>query len=251
MNVIISEWIKVRSVRSTWVIAASAIVVTLVVGILGVSGLIADGQATVPADFDPTAAGFKGILVGQLLIATLGAQAITNEYATGQIASTLTFVPRRRTLLLSKLAVVVGVALPTAAVTAIAAFASSQAALAAAGLPVADLGDPDTVRAIVCAVLYLVLAAVLGLAFGTITRSSSGALTIIVTVALLVPALAPGVPGVIGDVVGTYWPTTAGQSSYALVGSGALAPLGGLAVMAIATVWTAMAAALVFSTHDA
>lgn len=250
MNIVISEWIKIRSVRSTWVMVASTAVVTVLVSLVGVTGLIGDG-AVAPAAFDPTAAGFKGILVGQLVIAALGSQAITAEYASGQIISTLTLVPRRRTFLLAKLAVVAMVAVPTAIVTVAAAFGASQATLAAAGWPTATLGDPDVVRALACAVVYLVLASVLGLAFGTITRSSSGALAVIVTVALLIPALAPGIPGIIGQVVGTYWPTTAGQASYTVVANGSILPLAGLAVLTVATVWTAVAATLVFLRRDA
>lgn len=250
MNIVVSEWIKVRSVRSTWVMAVSCVVVTVLVSLVGVTGLVGEGAA-VPDAFDPTAAGFKGILVGQLLIAALGSQAITAEYASGQIISTLTLVPRRRTLLLAKLAVVSMVAVPTAFVTVVAAFGASQATLAAAGWPIATLGDPDVVRALACAVVYLVLASVLGLAFGTITRSSSGALSIIVTVALLIPALTPGLPGVVGEALGTYWPTTAGQASYTVVPLGGISPVVGLVVLAISTIWTAAAASLVFLRRDA
>lgn len=128
---------------------------------------------------------------------------------------------------------------------------ASQAALAAAGLPTASLTAPDTIRAVLCAVAYLVLAAVLGLAFGTLTRSSTGALAIIVTVALLVPALAPGMPGVLGEIAGTYWPTTAGQSSYAATSTGPLTPLSGFAVMAAFTFVTALAAYVTLKSRDA
>lgn len=249
MNILVSEWIKMRSVRGTWVMAVSTVIVTILVSLVGVTGLVGEG-AVVPDDFDPTAAGFKGILVGQLLIAALGSQAITNEYASGQILSTLSLVPRRRTLLLAKLAVVVMIAVPTGAATVVGAFGASQATLAAAGWPVATLADPEVLRAVACAVVYLVLGSVLGLVFGVITRSSSGALAIIVTVALLIPALAPGIPGVVGQVAGTYWPTTAGQASYTVVSTGSLSPLGGLAVLTIATIWSAAAASLVFSRRD-
>jgi hypothetical protein len=44
---------------------------------------------------------------------------------------------------------------------------------------------------------------ILGVAFGTITRSSSGALAGVVTAALLVPAFAPRAPGVIDDLAET------------------------------------------------
>lgn len=251
MNLLAAESMKVRSVRSTWVIAAATVVVTMLVSLLGISGLMSDWQADLPADFDPVGNSFKGILVGQILIATLGAQSITSEYATGQIITSLTITPRRAALLASKLAIVVLAALATAVVAVIASFAASQAALAAAGLPTAPLADPDTVRAMLCAAGYLVLCAVLGFAFGLITRSASGALGIIVTVALLVPALAPGLPGIVGEFAGTYWPTTAGQASYTTAPGGLLPPVAGLAVMAVFTLWTTLAAHLVLKTRDA
>jgi ABC-2 type transport system permease protein len=250
MNLFASEWIKARSVHSTWILAASAVVVTVMVSLLGVSGLVADWQATLPSDFDPTGISFKGILVGQILLATIGSQAITSEYSSGQIITSLAIAPRRGVLLASKLGVSALVG-SVAAVAAVAgSFGATQAALTAAALPVAALDDPDTVRAIVCAIVYLVLTAVLGLGFGIITRSSSGALAIIVTIALLVPALAPGMPGVIGEFAGTYWPTTAGQASYAVATTSGMPPLVGLGIMAIFTLWTTLSALLVLRTRD-
>lgn len=251
MNLLASEWIKTRSVHSTWIIAMATVVVTVMVSLLGISGLMADWQAELPADFDPTGNSFKGILVGQILIATLGAQAITSEYATGQIITSLTIVPKRGSLLATKLAIAALVALATAVVTVGFSFGASQVALAAAGLPTASLADPGAIRATLCAVAYLVITAILGLAFGTITRSSSGALAIIVTVALLVPALAPGMPGILGDIAGTYWPTTAGQTSYTITGAGPFPPLMGLAIMAVFTLWMGLAAHLTLKKRDA
>ncbi len=251
MNLLSSEWIKTRSVRSTWIIAIATVVVTVMVSLLGISGLMADWQAELPADFDPTGNSFKGILVGQILIATLGAQAITSEYATGQIITSLTIAPKRGARLAAKLAIAALVAFVTAVVTVGCSFGASQAALAAAGLPTASLADPGAIRAILCAVAYLVFTAILGLAFGTITRSSSAALAIIVTVALLVPALAPGLPGVLGDIAGTYWPTTSGQTSYTVTGAVPFPPLIGLAIMAVFTLWMALAAHLTLKTRDA
>lgn len=251
MDLLASEWIKARSIRTTWILVAGTVLVTVVVSLLGISGLMGDWQAELPADFDPTGSSFKGILVGQILIATLGAQTFTSEYATGQIVTSLTLVPRRAVLLATKTTITALIALATAVLTVACSFGTSQAALAAAGLPTADIADPGTVRALLCAVGYLVLTAVLGVALGTITRSSSGALAVVVTVGLLVPALAPGLPGALGDLADTYWPTTAGQTSYTTTGAGPLGALGGLAVMAVFTLWTTLAAHLTLKTRDA
>ncbi|WP_432456480.1 hypothetical protein [Cellulomonas iranensis] len=251
MDLLASEWIKARSVRGTWLLAVSTVVVTAVVGLLGVSALLPEWRTVLPADLDPVAVGLKGVLVGQVLVACLGAQLVTGEYATGQIVTTLTVAPRRTALLAAKTAVAALIATATAVVTVVVAHAASQGALAAAGLPSADLGDPATVRALLCATAYLVLTAVLGVGFGTLTRSSAGTLAIVVTVALLVPALAPGLPGAVGDLAASYWPTTAGQASYTRDGIGVLSPVGGLAVMAVFTLWTTVAAAATLRARDA
>jgi hypothetical protein len=232
MDLLASEWIKARSIRTTWLLGAGTVLVTVVVSLLGISGLMADWQTDLPVDFDPAGVSFKGILVGQILVATLGAQTFTSEYATGQIVTSLTIAPRRAVLLATKLAVTALVALATAVLTVACSFGASQAALAAAGLPTADLADTGSVRAILCAVGYLVLTAV-------------------VTVALLVPALAPGLPGIVGDLAGTYWPTTAGQASYTNSGAGGVTGSGGLAVMAVFTLWTTLAAHFTLRTRDA
>jgi ABC-2 type transport system permease protein len=251
MDLLASEWIKARSIRTTWILAIGTVLVTVMVSLLGISGLLADWQAQLPQDYDPTGISFKGILVGQILIATLGAQTFTSEYATGQIITSLAIVPRRGVLLASKTAITVLIALATAVLTVAVSVGASQAALAAAGLPTADLTDPDAIRAILCAVGYLVLTAVFGVALGALTRSSSGALAVVVSVGLLVPALAPGLPGVMGEFAGTYWPTTAGQSSYTITADGLLPGAAGLAVMAVFTLWTTLAAQITLKTRDA
>lgn len=250
MNILASEWIKIRSVRSTWVLAASTVIVTVIVSLIGISGSLADWVTELPADWDPTGISFKGILVGQILAAMLGVQAIASEYASGMIITTLTITPKRWALLAAKAGITALTALVTSVVAVVVSFAAGQAMLGASGLPTASVADPDVRRALACAVLYLVLSAVLGLAFGTITRSSSGALSIIVAIALLIPALAPGLPGVIGDVAGSYWPTTAGQAAYTVVDDGAVEPLVGIAVMTLFTLYSFIAAQAVLRFRD-
>lgn len=251
MNILASEWIKIRSVRSTWVLAASTVIVTVVVSLLGISGLVDGWVEELPAEWDPTGISFKGILVGQILAAMLGVQVMAGEYATGMITTTLTITPNRWALLSAKAGATTLVALGTSVVAVVTSLAASQAVLGAAGLPTASLADPDVLRAVACAVLYLVLSAVLGLAFGTITRSSSGALSIIVSVALLVPALAPALPGAIGDFGGTYWPTTAGQAAYTVISDSPVPPLVGIAVMTVFTLYSFIAAQFVLRLRDA
>src|SRR6478672_5501430 len=88
VRVILSEWTKLRSLRST--------VLALLVGvgiILGLSVLIpvvvvSNWPPTEPgaaANFDPTARSVAGAFLAQIAIGVLGVLLITGEYATGMI----------------------------------------------------------------------------------------------------------------------------------------------------------------------
>ena len=97
-----SEWIKIRSLRSTWVTSAVAMGVMVVFG-----AATAIGYHDIPEQVDQakyqitSAAPF-----GYIIVAVLGALQVTGEYASGQIRSSLTATPHRGRLLMAKAAVV-------------------------------------------------------------------------------------------------------------------------------------------------
>ncbi|HEX2052828.1 MAG TPA: ABC transporter permease [Actinomycetota bacterium] len=99
-----SEWVKLRSVRSTWwCLAATVIVVVAYVAMVGLSASASYANGEVVPPMTPgDVAGMGVFLLGQLALATLACMAIAGEYATGSIASTLQWVPRRARLLLAK-----------------------------------------------------------------------------------------------------------------------------------------------------
>lgn len=84
-----SEWIKIRSLRSTWVTSAVAMGVMVVFG-----AATAIGYHDIPEQVDQakyqitSAAPF-----GYIIVAVLGALQVTGEYASGQIRSSLTATP--------------------------------------------------------------------------------------------------------------------------------------------------------------
>ncbi|MDM8084027.1 ABC transporter permease [Cellulomonas cellasea] len=251
MSRLASEWIRARSVRGTWLLMGATMLTTVAVSLLGISGLHGGWLEELPDPWDPTAMSLKGILVGQLLIGMLGAGTITSEYATGMIATSLSISPQRSKLLAAKAGIASALALATALVTVGLSFVAGQGVIGAAGLPAASLGDPGVLRALLAAVAYLTLTALLGLAFGVITRSSSGALALIVVIALLAPALTPGLPGPLGESLGDYWPTTAGQAAYSVADTGGAPPMVGIGVMAVFTVWLTVASHITLRRRDA
>jgi ABC-type transport system involved in multi-copper enzyme maturation permease subunit len=248
MNVLRSEWTKLRSVRSTWIAALSAVAAGVALSALGASGA---SPSDLPPGWDPTAVSLKGFLFAQLIIAMMGALSITSEYGTGLIGTSLVFVPSRSRLLAAKAAVVAAVGFVVALATTVLSFAAVQLMLTGAGLPAARPGDPGVLRALIGGTLYLTLVALVGMAVGVIVRSATTSLAVLVGALLLVPALGPGLPGVLGDLFGTFWPTTAGQAAYAVVpADGMVAPGLGLLILAGAGVIVTVAGHVVFRVRD-
>jgi hypothetical protein len=136
-GVIASEFTKIRSVRSTyWTIAA------LMILSVGIAAAIGAGQVSQihnqpwqKAGFDATqiSLGFF-FFFGQLIIIVIGAMAITAEYSTGMIRTSLTAMPRRGTVYLGKLIVITAVTLVVSLVTAFAAFFVGQAVMSSTGV---------------------------------------------------------------------------------------------------------------------
>lgn len=246
-----SEWTKLRSVRSTWIAALSAVVAGVALSVLGATDLLNASASDLPAGWDPTATSLKGFLFAQLIIGMLGALSVTPEFGTGMVGTSMVFVPSRSRLLAAKAVVVGAAGLAVGLVTTVLSFAVVQLMLVGAGLPAAGLGDPGVIGALAGATLYLALIALVGLAVGTLARSATTSLAVLVGALLLVPALGPSLPGVLGELFGRLWPITAGQASYTVVPiEGMVTPLTGLMILALAAAAVSAASHAVFRLRD-
>src|SRR5215472_6905370 len=136
-GVIASEFTKIRSVRSTyWTIAA------LIVVSVGIAALIGFGISQNIHNQPWNKAGTDGtqsILIpffelGQLIIAVVGAMAITSEYSTGMIRTSLTAMPRRGTVYAGKLIVLTVGAFVVSLVTSFLAFFAGSLTLGNSGV---------------------------------------------------------------------------------------------------------------------
>jgi ABC-2 type transport system permease protein len=251
MSLISSEWTKLRTVRSTWIAAMSAVAAGVALSVLGATDLLSAQASELPAGWDPTATSLKGFLFAQLIIAMLGALSVTPEFSTGMVGTSMVFVPSRSRLLAAKAVVVTAIALAAGLVTTVLSFTVVQLMLKSAGLPAAGLGDAGVAGALVGATLYLTLIALVGVAVGALARSSTTSLAVLVGGLLLVPALGPSLPGVLGDLFGRFWPITAGQSAYTVVPvDGTVAPATGLMLLALAAVVVSLASHVAFRRRD-
>jgi hypothetical protein len=186
-GVLRSEWIKLRSVRSTSVAMLVALALGIADSILTTSAIARSWPTMSAADrmtFDPVGACLDGLSFGVLAFGVLGVLTISTEYGTGLIRCTLTAVPRRRTVFAAKAAVLGALTLALGELFAFVSFFAGQTALSRADLAV-SLADPGVLRAVTSAGLYLSAVALIGLGLGGLLRHGAGAIAAMFAVIFL------------------------------------------------------------------
>jgi ABC-2 type transport system permease protein len=248
--VVRAEWVKLRSLRSTyWALAA-----TVVLGVgLGTLLMVAYSRvAEVHQQYRPAPYSLGGFFVAQLAVAVFGVLALTSEYATGSIRATFAAVPQRRVVLAGKAVVVAAATAVVGAGSSLAAFLAGQAVVADPSWR-ASLSDADSVRAVLGTGGYLVAISLLGLAVGTIVRRTVGAIAVVVGLVFLVSGFVNVLPESWSAPVGKYLPSSTGQ---AIIGASRfsagplLPPWVGLAVLCGYVAVALLAATLVITRHD-
>jgi ABC-2 type transport system permease protein len=188
------EWIKLRSLRSTWW--------TLVITVAGAIGIgVTVGINTRDAGGDLTNNALAGIVPALLLSGVLGVLTMTSEYSSGLIRATLTAVPRRGLLLAAKAAVFGAVALAAGEAASFISFFAGGAALRH-GITAPALGQPGVLRAVLLAGTGFCLVGLLGLGLGVIIRHSGAAIAVLVGSVYVVPPLI----GAVAHQVAAYTP---------------------------------------------
>ena len=192
-----SEWLKMRSLRSTYVITLLAVALGIGIGALEMASTAHNWASLSPNDrsaFDPVADSFSGFQFAELAFGALGVLMISAEYSTGTIGPTLVASPRRLQVYLAKMLLTCMVALPMCVASAFAAFLTGQYAVRNRGLGV-TLSDPHVLRAVLMAGLYLVVVTLVGLGLGACIRHTAGALTVMVALVFLAWPAARAVEG--------------------------------------------------------
>lgn len=242
-NLMLSEWTKIRSVRSTVWSLAILVVLTLVFTALFMEMGIANWDKTDASQraemrLDPTGTILgSGILLSQLAVCVLGVMAIASEYSTGMIRASLLAVPRRVPVLAAKATVFALLVLAVGELTAFGSFFIGAPILHGKA-PVA-IGDPGVLRAVVGCGLYLALLGLFALAVGAIIRHTAASITVVIGFVLVITPMAGLLPGSVGEHVHAWLPTQAGfmiTQQHSRAGD-VLGPWQGLGVLAL---WTAV-----------
>ena len=212
-----SEWIKLRSVRSTYLVLLFAAAAAV-----GIGYLVTHADAThwptmstaARAAFDPVDETFSGLGLAQLAFGALGVLAISSEYTTGLIRTTFAAVPRRRAVIAAKAAVVGAVTVLAGELIAFATFFTGQWALSAQHLNV-TLAHPGALRGVLAAGFYLAVMAWTGLGLGAVIRHTAGAITAMVGVVFLLPTIVSALPAPWDTRIGRFTVNLAAQQTIA------------------------------------
>jgi hypothetical protein len=203
-----SEWIKLRTVRSTmWSLVTMAVIT---VGLAVIAGLTISGRwnSMSPGErlsFDPTSVTLTGLVFGQLVIGVLGVLAMSAEYGTGTIRATLAAVPHRPMVLATKSAIFAAVALVVGEALSFIAFLVGQAVLRSPA-PHASLSQPGVLRAVVGGGLVIPVLGLFALGLATIIRHTAGAISAFVGTLLVLPLLVQALPSSIGHPIAKFLP---------------------------------------------
>lgn len=245
-----AEWIKFRTLRSSWLTLGAAVAMMVIVGlVIGYTSSTAD-WANIDAQEKLASTPVRGFLVAQLIVGVLGVLFVTGEYATGMIRSTFVAIPRRLHVVGAKAAVFGVVALLAMTLASFAAFYSAQIFLGPDEHG-ASLSDPGALRSVAGVGLYLMLVGLLGAGIGWIVRSTAGAITVLVGLLLIFPNLI-GFLGGWADSVVKYMPSNAGESFVTSTQvPDTLAPFTGIGVVALWVAAAFLAAVVLVRRRDA
>ncbi|WP_306337353.1 ABC transporter permease subunit [Streptomyces sp. KL118A] len=242
------EWIKLRSLRSSWWTLLLVVASMVAIGVVTMANTKAPGPGKAAA-FDPTNNVLAGVAVGQLLIGVLGVLIVTGEYASGAIRSTFAVVPDRRLVLTAKAAVYGALSIGVGEVVGFLTFFAGRAAMGD-GVPRPSLGDAGVLRAVLLSGAYLGMIGLIGIGVGAIVRHTASAVAVLVGVTFVLPAV---VGGVSGTVVAKFFPTIIAANSLAVAKpvSGVLSPWVGFAVLCLYTVVVLAVGARLLDRRDA
>jgi ABC-type transport system involved in multi-copper enzyme maturation permease subunit len=235
LRVALSEWTKLRSLRSTIYTLLVTAIVTIGFGALA-SAITASRWPSMPAadkaEFDPLSTSLVGVNLGVLVIGVLGVLLISGEYSTGMIRSTFAAVPKRLPVLWAKAGVYSLVGLAVAVPSTLIAFFAGQAFLSNQQIQI-SFSHAGVPGAVLGSALYLTLVGLLGLGLGGILRNTAAGIAAFAAIMFVVPPLISFLPSSTANAIDPYLPSNAGSAIMTLGHQAhTLAPWAGQAVFA-------------------
>ena len=248
-RVLLSEWTKLRSVRSTIWSLVAGFLLTIAFPLIFSVVTRTHWSSMSPsdrADRHPLDIALAGVNVAQLAIAVLGVLLISAEYSTGSIRSTFTAVPKRLPVLWAKLLDYAALSFALMVPAVLVSFFASQAIVQSIPQLQISFSQPGVARSVLGGALYVMLVGVFALAIGAIVRNTAGGIATFAAIFFVLPPLMFTLPTSWNNAISQYLPSEAGRQVFALHHAAhTLTPLtGGLVFAAYCAAAIAIAAVL-------
>ncbi|MEU8362551.1 ABC transporter permease subunit [Nonomuraea sp. NPDC048882] len=248
MDIVASEWVKLRSLRATYYVLASTLSALVLTGFAAYS--ISRYFDTNGPGGDPVGTGL-GLSsdIPPVLFGMLGVFAISGEYTTGMIRLTLTTVRSRWTLLLAKAVVVAAVAAVAGQALALATYVTAQAVVG--GRPIgASFAEHAVLTEVLTTGAGCAVAAVVGLGLATVLRSTPAALIALVVLPLSPAVLERFLPAPWNDWISSLTIPSLTRQLAAVPDAGALGPATAAAILMGYVVASLLLGALAINHRD-
>jgi ABC-type transport system involved in multi-copper enzyme maturation permease subunit len=237
LDLVKSEWTKIRTVRSTmWTIG-----VTILLGI-GIGALVcavtrahwSSMNLGSRLSFDAPAQSLVGLFIAQFSVGILGVLVISAEYSTGTIRATFSSAPKRSRVFAAKVIVFGLLAFVVAEVTSFVAFFLGQFLLSSPATH-ASLSSPGASRAVFGGGLYICVLGLIALGLATVIRHTAGAISAFVGILLILPIIAAALPNQLSQDVRKFMPDRIGVDMLTTKGEnvGTFSPWVGMLVLCI------------------
>ncbi|MDX6470561.1 MAG: type transport system permease protein [Gaiellaceae bacterium] len=243
LRVALSEWTKLRTLRSTRYTLFAGVALTIVFAVIPalVNATRWNRMSVIDkAGFHALETSLIGVSFAQLAFGVLGVLIISGEYSTGMIRSSFAAVPKRLPVLWAKAGIYGLVTLLLAVPSTLIAFFAAQAILKGHTFNGHDIAlsfsDPGVARAVLGGALYLTLSGLFGLGLGAILRNTAAGISAFAAILFVLPPLMNVLPSSWNNAISPYLPSNAGS---AIMQSGTpdhiLAPWTGLGLFALYT----------------
>jgi ABC-2 type transport system permease protein len=191
-NALRYEWMRLRTLRSTWWLTGLSL---LVAGLLGLGALGLKGPVHVQDYGDILTGGGGGaILLVSILLSIIGVFAIGHEYRYGTIRPTLSALPRRSDVLAAKVIVVTAYVFVVALICVVLRYLIAVLIL---GHRLLDLGlfPSPMARVWIGSIVYTVIFTLVGLALAGLFRNIPAAIVTVIVLPLIVENILRGLLG--------------------------------------------------------
>ncbi len=218
-RVLLSEWTKLRSVRSTKWSLGVGFVLTIAFPVIFAFATRSHWGSMSPSDRagrHPLDIALAGVNVAQLAIAVLGVLLISAEYSTGSIRSTFTAVPKRLPVLWAKLLDYAVVSFVLTVPAVLVSFFATQAILKSIPQLQISFTQAGVARSVIGGALYVMLVGIFALGVGAIVRNTAGGIATFVGIFFVIPPLMNVLPTSWNNAISQYLPSEAGRQIFAL-----------------------------------